>query len=85
MGLSSRRKSRVSLLCWSTITYFRSPDPWLDYANPWEIARPDVTVDVRFGGHAERLENGHGIWSGGQEVLAVAYDVPIPGYETKNT
>jgi len=44
-----------------------------------------VTVDVRFGGHAERMENGRGIWSGGQEVLAVAYDVPIPGYDTKNT
>ena len=25
------------------------------------------------------------IWSGGQEVLAVAYDVMIPGYATKNT
>jgi starch phosphorylase len=44
-----------------------------------------VTVEVRFGGHAERLESGRGIWSGGQEVLAVAYDVPIPGYDTKNT
>jgi starch phosphorylase len=31
------------------------------------------------------MENGRGIWSGGQEVLAVAYDVPIPGYDTKNT
>ncbi len=56
-----------------------SPDPWLDHQNPWEIPRLDVTVDVRFGGHAEKLENGRGIWSGGQEVLAVAYDVPIPG------
>jgi starch phosphorylase len=25
------------------------------------------------------------VWSGGQEVLAVAYDVMIPGYDTKNT
>ena len=25
------------------------------------------------------------MWSGGQEVLAVAYDVPIPGYHTKTT
>ena len=44
-----------------------------------------MTVEVRFGGYAERMENGRGIWSGGQEVLAVAYDVPIPGYDTKNT
>lgn len=25
------------------------------------------------------------VWSGGQEVLAMAYDVMIPGYETKST
>ena len=25
------------------------------------------------------------LWSGGQEVLAVAYDTMIPGYDTKNT
>lgn len=61
------------------LTLLCSPDPWLDHANPWEIPRLDVTVDVRFGGHAEKLEGGRGIWSGGQEVLAVAYDVPIPG------
>lgn len=45
----------------------------------------DVTYEVRFYGHAERLENGRALWSGGQEVVAVAYDVPIPGYNTKNT
>jgi starch phosphorylase len=62
-----------------------APDPWLDNSNPWEIPRLDVTVDVRFGGHAEKLEKGRGIWSGGQEVLAVAYDCPIPGSDTKST
>ena len=25
------------------------------------------------------------MWSGGQEVLAVAYDTMVPGYATKNT
>ena len=25
------------------------------------------------------------VWSGGQEVLAMAYDTMIPGYETKST
>ena len=29
--------------------------------------------------------SGRAVWSGGQEVLAVAFDVPIPGYATKNT
>ena len=44
-----------------------------------------MTYDVRFYGHAERLEGGRAVWSGGQEVLAVAYDTMVPGYATKNT
>jgi Carbohydrate phosphorylase len=41
-----------------------------------------VTYQIRFYGHAERLNDGTGraTWGGGQEVLAVAYDVMIPGF-----
>ncbi|OJA18431.1 hypothetical protein AZE42_10489, partial [Rhizopogon vesiculosus] len=64
-----------------------APDPWLEHSNPWELPRIDVTYEVRFHGYAERLNDGSGraIWEGGQEVLAVAYDVPIPGLNTRNT
>ena len=62
-----------------------APDPWLEHANAWELPRLDVAYVVRFFGHAERIGNGRAVWSGGQEVSAVAYDVPIPGYETRNT
>lgn len=62
-----------------------APDPWLEHANAWELPRLDVNYTVRFFGHAERIGNGRAVWSGGQEVMAVAYDVPIPGYETRNT
>lgn len=65
--------------------FLNSPDPWLDHQNAWELPRLDVSYEVRFYGYSERLENGRAIWSGGQEVTAVAYDVPIPGYETRNT
>jgi starch phosphorylase len=34
---------------------------------------------------SERDANGKAVWSGGQEVLAIAYDMMIPGYDTKNT
>jgi glycogen phosphorylase len=46
-----------------------------------------VTYDVRFYGQAERVGNGTGraLWTGGQEVLAIAYDVMIPGYGTQTT
>jgi starch phosphorylase len=42
---------------------------------------------VRFYGHADRAVDGsmRGVWTGGQEVLAQAYDVMIPGCDTKNT
>ncbi|KAA1466891.1 glycosyltransferase family 35 protein [Dentipellis sp. KUC8613] len=64
-----------------------APDPWLEYQNPWELPRLDVVYDVRFYGTAQRYTDGSGraVWSGGQEVLAAAYDVMIPGYGTKNT
>ncbi|TFK97616.1 glycogen phosphorylase [Pterulicium gracile] len=64
-----------------------APDPWLDNQNPWELPRLDVSYDIRFYGHSDRSNDGSGraSWGGGQEVLAVAYDVMVPGYETKNT
>ncbi|KAJ7588532.1 glycogen phosphorylase [Mycena floridula] len=64
-----------------------APDPWLDTQNPWELPRLDVTYDVRFYGSADRIGEGTGraSWTGGQEVLAVAYDVMIPGCYTNTT
>ncbi|KAI0656188.1 glycogen phosphorylase [Cubamyces menziesii] len=62
-----------------------APDPWLEHDNPWELPRTDVTYPIRFYGHAERLDGMKAIWSGGQEVVAMAYDTMIPGYDTKTT
>jgi glucan phosphorylase len=54
---------------------------------PLKLPRIDVTYQIRFYGNADRVTDGSGraIWQGGQEVLAVAYDVMIPGYGTKTT
>lgn len=64
-----------------------APDPWLEHLNPWEVSRADVQYEIRFYGEAQKYVNGtaRGVWYGGQEVLAVAYDVTIPGYDTRNT
>jgi len=62
-----------------------APDPWLEHDNPWELPRLDVTYEIRFYGHAERLDGMKALWTGGQEVVAMAYDTMIPGYETKST
>lgn len=56
--------------------------------NPWEIERPDVTYPVRFYGHVRKYKDGNverAIWEGGELVIAMAYDTPIPGFNTFNT
>jgi len=67
------------------------PDHWLRDGHVWELERPELTTRIRFGGHTEVFENEHGQksvrWLGTHDVLAVPYDVPIPGYQngTVNT
>jgi starch phosphorylase len=62
-----------------------APDQWLKYGNPWEIARPEYTVKVRFGGRTEAYLDSAGDvrirWVDTQDVLGVPYDTPIPGFE----
>jgi starch phosphorylase len=36
-----------------------STDKWLQWGNPWEIARPESYVQIGFGGHTEILRRRH--------------------------
>jgi glycogen phosphorylase len=60
------------------------PDTWLLYGNPWEIARPEYMVEVRFGGRVEQSVTESGKlefrWVDTHTVLGVPYDYPIAGY-----
>ncbi len=60
------------------------PDNWLRYGNPWEFPRAEVLFPVKFGGRVVEYcaEDGcmHFHWVDAEEVLAMAYDTPIPGY-----
>jgi starch phosphorylase len=60
------------------------PDNWLRYGNPWEFARPDVLYRVGFGGRVAETRDADGRvrheWRDTQDVMAMAYDIPIPGY-----
>jgi len=60
------------------------PDPWLSQGNPWELHRPEYTARVKFGGNSEFYRDAKGRqrvrWADTKDVLAVPYDVPIPGY-----
>jgi glycogen phosphorylase len=59
-------------------------DNWLDRGNPWEIAKPDVSYLVKWGGHVERYTDDAGRerarWVPGLLLKGVAYDTPIQGY-----
>jgi len=67
------------------------PDHWLRDGNPWEIERPEYPQRVCFGGRTEfyKTESGdlRSRWVDTNDVLAVPYDLPIPGYRnnTVNT
>lgn len=58
---------------------------WLEMGNPWEIVRNDVSYPVKFYGKIVTGSDGKKHWIGGEDIKAVAYDVPIPGYKTKST
>ncbi|XP_075656603.1 alpha-1,4 glucan phosphorylase L-2 isozyme, chloroplastic/amyloplastic-like isoform X2 [Castanea sativa] len=58
---------------------------WLEMGNPWEIVRNDVSYPVKFYGEVTSGADGSKQWVGGENVVALAYDVPIPGYKTKTT
>jgi starch phosphorylase len=67
------------------------PDDWLRFPYPWEIPRPEYVLMVRFGGRLEYSGDQNGSercrWVDTQNVLATAYDTPIPGFgnNTVNT
>jgi starch phosphorylase len=60
-------------------------DKWLRYGNPWEITRPELNFNVKFGGHTSSSYDEHGNyqvqWKPEFEVKGVAYDTPVPGYK----
>lgn len=67
------------------------PDHWLRFGNPWEVVRPEFCQTVSFGGHVEKVTDENGrllcFWVPSDQVTAVAYDTPVPGYlnDTVNT
>ena len=60
------------------------PDEWLSFGNPWELQRPEVVYQVKFGGQVEQVTDAKGftrtVWTPGETVQAIAYDTPIVGW-----
>ncbi|MBS2001202.1 MAG: glycogen/starch/alpha-glucan phosphorylase [Cyanobacteria bacterium SZAS LIN-5] len=64
-------------------------DKWLHFGNPWEIPRPEHTMEVQLGGHTEGNLDPDGRyrvrWIPARVINGVPYDTPISGYRTTNT
>jgi starch phosphorylase len=62
------------------------PDNWLRFGNPWELARPDESVEIKLGGHTEIYHDDKGKervqWVPDRRILAIPHDTPVPGYKT---
>src|SRR5271157_4087362 len=66
-------------------------DKWLRLGDPWELRRPESSVEVNFGGRTEAYNDDQGRrrvrWIPGQVVKGVPHDMAILGYKvnTANT
>lgn len=60
-------------------------DKWLRKGNPWEIARPELSVNVNFGGYTESYIDYGGRkcfrWKPAYMVTGIPYDSPVMGYK----
>jgi glycogen phosphorylase len=62
-------------------------DKWLRYGNPWEIARPEWSKEVKLGGHTVPYTDEQGRyrvrWYPDRVINGIPYDTPILGYKTQ--
>ncbi|MFT6834516.1 MAG: starch phosphorylase [Francisellaceae bacterium] len=65
------------------------PDHWLRFgSHPWELMRREYTRTIKFGGKTHKYKNPNTgedevIWKCSELVLAVPFDVPIPGFKNE--
>lgn len=63
------------------------PDTWLRFGNPWDVVRPKVFYPVYFYGESVPYTDEKGVlrfkWQNGQKVMALAHDMPVPGYKNE--
>ena len=63
-------------------------DQWLRKGNPWEVARPEITYDIPFGGHTEGAFDESGRyrvrWIPDRLIRGIAYDTMITGFASQS-
>ena len=60
-------------------------DSWLREGFPWEIERIEYAQTIKFGGRTDLQIDQNGktrhVWIDTHDVLAIPYDIPVPGFE----
>ncbi|MCH8626560.1 glycogen/starch/alpha-glucan phosphorylase [Arsenicicoccus piscis] len=61
------------------------PDTWLDLGSPWEVAHPENSVQVGFGGRTETYTDDDGVertrWIPDSNVKGIPHNYLVPGYQ----
>ncbi len=64
------------------------PEMWLQFRNPWEIERPEFRKTIKYYGKTMLVKDTDGKmrfrWIDTIDVLAIPYDIPIPGFGVNN-
>lgn len=65
-----------------------TPELWLQFTNPWEIERPEYKVTIKFYGktmyYTDSNKGTRISWIDTDDVIAIPYDIAIPGYGVNN-
>ncbi|RYH11156.1 glycogen/starch/alpha-glucan phosphorylase [Tropicimonas sp. IMCC6043] len=56
------------------------PEDWLGQKHAWEFVRPEVSIDIGFGGHVQEI-GGRAHWHPSDMLIAMAHDTPVIGWK----
>ncbi|MCL2892381.1 maltodextrin phosphorylase [Brenneria tiliae] len=62
-----------------------TPDDWRQDGYPWFFPRPELAVDVGFGGELQRQDDGRELWRPDFFFRGEACDLPVIGYRNGQT
>ncbi|MFD0979465.1 glycogen/starch/alpha-glucan phosphorylase [Tropicimonas aquimaris] len=55
------------------------PEDWLSQRHAWEFERPEVSIDIGFGGHVQEIGK-RANWYPSEMLIAMGHDTPIIGW-----
>jgi starch phosphorylase len=63
------------------------PDSWIHDGNPWNIQRPEYSVEVQVYGKIRQEFDDRGnsrpVWENAKKILGVPWDIPIIGWQSR--